>query len=182
MYNQSNTSQEILNQMHKAMMKAPFIKSGSIEKDFLANMIPHHQGAVDSSKFLLQNKLTNNDKLIKLAKEIILTQEKEITEFEQILKENSYTTTQIQKKTYKDFVNDERNIMHKMHANMNISKSNTPQKAFIEAMIAHHQGAVDLSEQILLYSKDKKIRKIAENIINTQEKEIAEFKALLKNQ
>lgn len=48
-------SSQIMMSMHEPMMKNPLVQSNDIERDFLANMIPHHQGAIDSSKLLLEH-------------------------------------------------------------------------------------------------------------------------------
>lgn len=53
-------------------------KSGAeLEKAFITDMIPHHQGAVDMAKLLLQDK-TVRPELVKFANEIITAQEREI--------------------------------------------------------------------------------------------------------
>ncbi len=111
---------------------------------------------------------------------IINTQEKEIKEFSEILDKQKYAPTQMGKKEYENFVKEEKRIMQDMMYKMqSLKPSKDVIKDFLEAMSLHHQGAVELSKQILRYSKDKTIRQIAENIINTQEKEIKEFKELL---
>ncbi len=43
---------------------------------------------------------------------------------------------------------------------------------FISQMIPHHQAAIKMSKNILSYTKDCQIEKIAQNIISTQEKSI----------
>ncbi len=48
-----------------------------LEKAFLLGMIPHHQGAVDMAKLLLQDK-TVRPEFVKFANDIITAQEKEI--------------------------------------------------------------------------------------------------------
>jgi uncharacterized protein (DUF305 family) len=53
-------------------------KSGKdLEKAFITDMIPHHQGAVDMAKLLLQDK-TVRPELVKFANDIITAQEAEI--------------------------------------------------------------------------------------------------------
>lgn len=47
-----------------------------LEKDYLNEMIEHHSMAIFTSKAIL--KKTNNDEVIKIANDIIITQEKEI--------------------------------------------------------------------------------------------------------
>jgi hypothetical protein len=59
------------------MMSAMEIKpSGDVDKDFVAMMAPHHQGAIDMAKAELR--YGHNEQLRRLAQEIIVTQQQEI--------------------------------------------------------------------------------------------------------
>ena len=59
------------------MMAAMEIKpSGDVDKDFVAMMTPHHQGAVDMAQAMLR--YGHNEQLRRLAQEIIVTQQQEI--------------------------------------------------------------------------------------------------------
>lgn len=51
--------------------------------------------------------------------------------------------------------------------------------AFACAMIAHHQGAIDMSEVLLKYGKDEETRALAEGIIAAQAEEIGQMTAWL---
>lgn len=51
--------------------------------------------------------------------------------------------------------------------------------AFIKGMIPHHQGAIDMAEIELKYSKNPQLRKLAEEIIANQKKEIKYMKEWL---
>ena len=48
---------------------------------------------------------------------------------------------------------------------------------FVGAMIPHHAGAIDMAKIELQYGKDPMLRKLAQDIIAAQEKEIAEMAA-----
>ena len=75
--------QQINDNMHKSMD----IKfTGDADKDFLAAMIPHHQGAVDMAEVVLQH--GKSLKIRQLAQEIITMQKKEIAEMKQLLKDS----------------------------------------------------------------------------------------------
>ena len=52
-------------------------------------------------------------------------------------------------------------------------------KAYIKMMIAHHQGAVDMSEIALRHSNVPYVREAAQKQITMQEKDIAELQSLL---
>jgi uncharacterized protein (DUF305 family) len=59
------------------MMKGMDVKlSGNADQDFVASMIPHHQGAIDMAKIELQH--GTDPELRHLAQDIIAAQEKEI--------------------------------------------------------------------------------------------------------
>ena len=50
--------------------------SGDVDRDFVAMMRPHHQGAIDMAQALLR--YGHNEQLRRLAQEIIVTQQQEI--------------------------------------------------------------------------------------------------------
>jgi uncharacterized protein (DUF305 family) len=68
----------------------------------------------------------------------------------------------------------------KMHEGMAIEFSGNTDVDFARGMIAHHQGAIDMAKVELEHGKDPAQRKLAEEIIKAQEKEIAEMQAWLK--
>lgn len=49
-------------------------------------------------------------------------------------------------------------------------------KAFLSEMIMHHQGAVDMAQLALTNAKHQEIKDLAKNIIDAQNKEIADMK------
>lgn len=51
--------------------------------------------------------------------------------------------------------------------------------AFMQGMLAHHKGAVEMSEVALKYAKDKQARDLAARVIAAQSDEIAEMEAWL---
>jgi hypothetical protein len=59
------------------MMRAMEIRpSGDADRDFVAMMVPHHQGAIEMAQALLVS--GRNEQLRRLAQEIIVTQQQEI--------------------------------------------------------------------------------------------------------
>lgn len=68
----------------------------------------------------------------------------------------------------------------KMHKDMDIPYSGDADADFIRGMIPHHQGAIDMARIVLAHGKDPEIRKLAENVVRDQEKEVAMMKDWLK--
>ena len=59
------------------MMAAMHVEpSGDVDADFVAMMVPHHQGAIDMAQALLR--YGRNEQLRRIAQEIIVTQKDEI--------------------------------------------------------------------------------------------------------
>ena len=53
-------------------------------------------------------------------------------------------------------------------------------KDYLSEMIEHHSMALLTSEEILQHTKSERVKRLAENIISTQEKEITYMRQLLK--
>jgi len=59
------------------MMDGMAVKpTGDVDRDFVAMMVPHHQGAIDMAVAVLRH--GHNEQLRRLAQEIIVTQQQEI--------------------------------------------------------------------------------------------------------
>jgi uncharacterized protein (DUF305 family) len=68
----------------------------------------------------------------------------------------------------------------KMHEGMAIAFTGNADVDFMRGMIPHHQGAIDMAKVVLTYGKDPQVKKLAQEIIAAQEKEIAEMQDWLK--
>lgn len=62
--------------MTKMMKDMDIQPTGDVDRDFVAMMAPHHQGAIEMAQALLRH--GNNEQLRRLAQEIIVTQQQEI--------------------------------------------------------------------------------------------------------
>ena len=62
----------------------------------------------------------------------------------------------------------------------NAAMNGDPDHDFAAMMIPHHQGAIDMAKVELLYGKDPVLRRLAQEIIVTQEQEIMLLRTRLK--
>lgn len=64
-----------------------------------------------------------------------------------------------------------------MHRKMAAASGQTIDQAYVAKMIAHHEGAVAMAKVALRDSRDPEIRRMAQSVVDTQTREIAEMKA-----
>ncbi|MDX1974122.1 MAG: DUF305 domain-containing protein [Rickettsiales bacterium] len=151
--------------------------SGNADVDFARGMVPHHQGAVDMANVLLAH---SKDKTLRtLAQRIVIWQEVEIGIMKRWLNaKDSYSKTSCDcdaetTKAYKE-------AMNTMHHDMNIAYTGNVDIDFVNGMIPHHQGAIDMAWVLIKAGVDPELRAIAHDIIRSQEQEIALMKEWLK--
>jgi uncharacterized protein (DUF305 family) len=69
--------------------------------------------------------------------------------------------------------------MTKMMNDMAVKPTGDVDRDFVEMMIPHHQGAIDMAQAILRYGKNEQLRRIAQEIIVDQQQEIAAMRLAL---
>jgi hypothetical protein len=62
--------------MNKMMADMTIKPTGDVDRDFVAMMVPHHQGAIEMARAEL--KFGHNEQLRRMSQEIIVTQQQEI--------------------------------------------------------------------------------------------------------
>ena len=64
-----------------------------------------------------------------------------------------------------------------MHTGMAKASGETVDEAYIAKMIEHHRGAVAMAEVALRESRDPEVRRMAQVVVDSQTREIAEMQA-----
>jgi hypothetical protein len=70
------------------------------------------------------------------------------------------------------FLAENQTAMTRMMKGMEIEPSGDVDYDFVAMMAAHHQGAIDMAQALLRYGRNEQLRRIAHEIIVTQQQEI----------
>jgi uncharacterized protein (DUF305 family) len=73
--------------------------------------------------------------------------------------------------------NDMTSMMAHMNASLEGKNGDAFDKAFIDEMIVHHQGAIDMAELAITNAKHQEIKDLAKEIISAQTKEIEQMQS-----
>jgi uncharacterized protein (DUF305 family) len=63
--------------------------------------------------------------------------------------------------------------MNKMMSNMTIKPTGNVDRDFVAMMVPHHLGAIDMAQAVLRYGRNERLRRLAQEIVVTQQQEIA---------
>lgn len=162
----------------------PTASAADVDKAFVRQMVPHHKMAVEMAQMAARS--AEHDEIKTLSSEIISAQNKEITELEAIAKELGVTPGEPMGDSGSmqggDMTADAKTLgleMDQMGMSMDMTalESADPfDKAFIDQMTVHHQGAIAMAKAELAGGENPELQKIATAIVSAQEKEIAQMK------
>jgi uncharacterized protein (DUF305 family) len=132
---------------------------------FVDAMVPHHEGAVEMAQVALEN--AEHEEIRGLAEDIISTQEAEIETLGDIRAELGAEPPMRMR--------GEDMQMMGMTDPQELAGQRPFDKAFIDAMIPHHESAVSMANVALAESENARIRSLAEEIVAAQEREIRQM-------
>lgn len=177
----SNVAKNYLNTFHctldgmiQDMTEAEL--NNSISYNFIAQMVPHHQAAIEMSQNLLQ--YTTFIPLQDIACGIIAEQTKSIETMQEIqcacgMRKNCSQDLRL----YQRRVDQ---IMQHMFSSMSSTPDTNQINAnFIREMVPHHMGAIEMSKTTLQYDICPQLKPVLDTIISSQQKGICQMRRLL---
>lgn len=143
------------------------------DRYYMANMIAHHQGAIDMAK--LAQTSAKHSELKEMANNIIATQAEEQTNMVNWQKAWGYPASS------GEMMEDHSSMgmEEEMAATMGQLKTKTGDefdKAFLSSMIDHHTSAVDMSRPAAKNASHQEIKDLAKAIIEAQDSEITQMR------
>ncbi len=152
-------------------------KDEAFDLRFIDAMIPHHQGAVIMAQEALQK--STRPEIRQLAEEIIAAQEQEITQMQEWRKA-WYTDADDTPMMYDASMGHMMPMTSGMRDSMMMAgdlgaADDQFDLRFINMMIPHHQGAVEMANQAAERSERPEIQTLAQEILTSQQQEIDEM-------
>ena len=124
----------------KSMAKQMVMQNGKYsDKRFIDAMVPHHQGAIAMARVALGN--AEHEQIEELSRNIISTQQAEIEDLKAIKKEE-FGTSQVPM----EMSPQQMRGMGIMMNSQELANKEPFDKAFIDAMIPHHQSAIYMAQ------------------------------------
>jgi hypothetical protein len=80
------------------------------------------------------------------------------------------------------FLSENDAAMNKMMANMTVKPTGDVDRDFVAMMVPHHQGAIDMAQAELKYGHNEQLRRLAQEIVVTQQQEIAVMRLAVGDQ
>ncbi len=149
-------------------------KDGEFDLRFLDGMILHHQGAIEMAQLALQE--SSRPEIQQLSQGIITAQQGEITQMQQ-WREAWYPRASSDPVMYHAEMGHSMTMTPEMQATMMMSEDlgradEAFDQRFLEGMIVHHEGALDMAQQVLQNSDRPELQQLAQAILTTQQAEI----------
>lgn len=149
------------------------LKGEAYDKDFLANMIVHHDSAINMAEMALA--AAKRQEIKDLASNINASQGKEVGDMRTWQTQWGYPATSGHSMTGMAEAGDSMKGMSDMNAELQGLTGDTFDKKFLELMIKHHQDAIDMAKPAATNAARQEVKDLARTIITAQTKEITQM-------
>ena len=150
-------------------------KGNAAERAFLTAMVSHHESALEMAE--IADERAEHRFVKELAGEIAAAQAREISEMKRI-HERLFDGELRPDHGAHDGLGltaAEAGMTHSPHTNRALRSADPFDRAFVDEMVPHHEGAVRMANAVLRRTQDAPLRRLAERIISTQRTEIREM-------
>jgi len=154
------------------------LKGEDYDRMFLANMIAHHQGAVDMANLALTN--AKHQELKDMANNIILAQNTEITDMQSWQTDWRYPASSgemMMDHSAMGMMDD----MASMSESLKGLTGDAFDKAFLSSMIEHHQSAINMAYSGPDNAHHDEVKILTKAIVDAQSSEITQMKQWQNN-
>ncbi|MDP8943488.1 MAG: DUF305 domain-containing protein [Actinomycetota bacterium] len=155
---------------------SPAAKGNATERAFLEAMVPHHEAALDMSEVAARR--ARAPEIKRLAKDIAASQRPEIEQMRRIHQRLFDRPLEADEAAHERLgLSAEEAGMDHGDAAAALARARPFDRAFVDAMVPHHEGAVRMAKVVLAKTRDAELRRLAEGIVATQEREITAMNA-----
>lgn len=170
----SQTSQTGMGMDHAAAGHTTTDPKAPFDQQFIDMMVPHHLGAVEMAK--VAQARAERPEIRQMAEAIVRDQDREIQQMRGWRKA-WYGSDQTPDMAKMPMLPEMRSNMGNMADDVKKLQSAAPfDKAFIDAMIPHHESAVEAAKIAQQRATKPEIKQLAGDIIAAQEREIAQMR------
>jgi uncharacterized protein (DUF305 family) len=153
----------------KGMARQMVMENGEYsDRRFIDTMVPHHQGAIAMAEVALKH--AEHEEVKELSRNIVSTQQAEIEELKAIKKKFGTSNVPM------EMSQEQMRGMGMMMDPRQLANREPFDRAFIDAMIPHHQSAIEMAKVAYEKSKVPEIKDLAQNIVSAQQEEIEQMK------
>lgn len=152
-----------------------------LDQAFIDMMVPHHQGAVEMARIALER--AEHPEIQEMATAIIETQEAEIAELRGWRQQwyGSGDTPAMSEMPMMPGMPGMAGMSETMDMALEVEQLRSAPEpfdlAFIDAMIEHHQDAIDAAQLVLQQANRQEIADLAQGVIDAQQQEIDQLRA-----
>ncbi len=150
------------------------LKGEEYDKQFVANMIVHHESAMNMAEMALAS--AKHQEIKDLATNINASQGKEVGDMRTWQTQWGYPASSGHSMTDMENAGGSMEGMADMNAALVGLSSDAFDKKFLELMIEHHQGAIDMAKPAATNASHQEVKGLAQTIIDAQTKEINQMK------